>query len=257
MPRKRKHGNVMPRRSRGLRGKRMKRKNDAERRRRALRAFMAAHEISAAQWARDAGLKTPNSLYNFLNGLSDSLASKTLEALARAKGVTVDQLIGDSVAQSKRDIVTISVRGIVEAGRWGEAVELPPDERRVITLTESAHSKTGKTYGLVVRGTSMNRLFPPGTVLECIDLHDFHGELEAGNKVIVHRRDKHGHIEATCKEFQLTEGLAWLWPRSDDPAWQQPISMVWPPLAEDGSTAEGIESVEIKAVVLRSIRSEI
>ena len=83
---------------------------NAVRRRRALRDFMAKHDLKPAVWARKAGLKNPNSLYNFLGGRSNSLASKTLEVLARAVGVTVDDLIGDVLSPAR-------VRGVAEAGQ--------------------------------------------------------------------------------------------------------------------------------------------
>lgn len=252
-PKKAKRRKVMAR-SRGLKHK-MRRKNDAERRRRALRAFMVAHGLKPAAWSRQAGLKTPNSIYNFLSGRADSLASKTLELLARASGVTVDQLIGSSVTNPNRGIVTIKVTGSAEAGLWG-AADIPVANQRVFTMTASRQqSAVGKTYGLVVSGTSMNLLYPPGTILECLDLHDHEGELVNGNRVIVHRRNKERLLEVSCREFRLAGGLAWLWPRSDDPEWQTPLSLPWPP-STNGAGPQELEIV-IKAVVIRSIREEI
>ena len=73
----------------------MNKKEDAERRREALAEFMGRRGLKAASWAKLAGLKTPNTLYNFLNGHSNSLHFDTARALAEAAHVTVPELFGD------------------------------------------------------------------------------------------------------------------------------------------------------------------
>lgn len=75
----------------------MKRKQDAIRRRAAIQTFMAATGLRPASWARRAGI-SPNGIYNFLNGRSDSLSQRVLEALALAAGRPISQIIGESIA---------------------------------------------------------------------------------------------------------------------------------------------------------------
>lgn len=259
MPSRKDSGNVTAsRRKSGGGGRRMsKQKAAAERRRRSLREFMKSRDLKPAPWARRAGLPNANAIYNFLGGDSDSLSQKTLEALATAEGVEVAELTGDSLLTAQRGIVRLRVIGAVQAGRWVEAVEQSIEERLVISLVAAPISSPRKTYGLVVRGTSMNRLYPPGTILECIGLYDYDGDFRNGLKVIVHRRSREGLIEATCKELQVADGHAWLWPRSDDPEHQQPISVPWPPDPDRGTADDGAESITIEAVVIRSIRDEV
>lgn len=232
-------------------------KADAERRRRALRQFMAARGLEPAEWARRAGLTNANSIYNFLRGRAASLSQKTLEALASAEGVSVSELTGESLVTLRRGLTRLEVRGEVQAGAWKEAIELPPDERFVITLYSFDLPSGVKTYGLLVRGTSMDKIYPPGTVIEVVNLPDFWRELRNGDKVVVYRRNREGLIEATCKEFQKSDSTVWLWPRSNDPAYQQPFSFPWPPRADSEPRDDGVESVEIRAVVVRSIRPEV
>jgi transcriptional regulator with XRE-family HTH domain len=59
----------------------------------ALKRFMASRGIKPHPWAQQAGLRS-STLYNFLSGTSKSLSSDSLERLARAAGVTVDELLG-------------------------------------------------------------------------------------------------------------------------------------------------------------------
>ncbi len=75
----------------------MNRKHDANRRRAALRDFMSAMGLRPAPWAHRAGI-SPNGIYNFLKGRSDSLSQRVLEALSQAAGRPVSQIIGEAVA---------------------------------------------------------------------------------------------------------------------------------------------------------------
>lgn len=60
----------------------------------ALRRYMEAHHLKPGRWAKDAGV-SQNTLYNFLNGESDSLSQSTWEKLARHRGLTYSQLISE------------------------------------------------------------------------------------------------------------------------------------------------------------------
>lgn len=125
----------------------------------------------------------------------------------------------------------IYLRGYVQAGLWqpnweweGEAdtwqeVVIPrPDRLRGIDL-----------FALEVRGESMNRVFPPGTILICAGILDL-PDRKSGDPVIVRRWNDSGDIEMTCKELRLEDdGSAWLWPRSTRPEFQQPIQITAPP----------------------------
>jgi transcriptional regulator with XRE-family HTH domain len=61
----------------------------------ALKRFMAAKGLKPHPWALAAGLRS-STLYNFLSGTSKSLSSDSLERLAKAANVTVDELLGSA-----------------------------------------------------------------------------------------------------------------------------------------------------------------
>lgn len=87
-------------------------RDDAERRRMALRQFMKIHGLKVFPWARKAGV-SEGALRNFLNGKSSSLSTRTLDALARAAGVSVSTLLGETGHCATAPIVGYLDHGIV------------------------------------------------------------------------------------------------------------------------------------------------
>ncbi len=73
----------------------MDKARDADKRRQAFHDFMDAYGLKTAPWAKKAGV-SPSSIYNFLNGRSDSLSQRNLEALAGASGHPVSELTGET-----------------------------------------------------------------------------------------------------------------------------------------------------------------
>lgn len=232
---------------------------EAERRRRAFRTFMTVHQIEdVAGWARKAGLPNANAIYNFLAGRSRSLSRQTAEALTKViPGTTPEDLFNETLSFYNEGLFRAFIRGEVQAGTWKDNEEWPRTEWKPITLPRARLHRGTRSYFLVVRGTSMNLLYPDGTIIECVNLPDYEGALKDGDKVICVRRDRNGLYETTCKELRVRNGMAQLWPRSDDPAYQEVISLPWPPSADAPARADGIEEIAIKAVVIRSIRDEV
>lgn len=61
----------------------------------ALQSFMDARGLKPHPWAKAAGLRS-STLYNFIAGRSHSLTYDSLQRLAKAAGVSVDELLGGS-----------------------------------------------------------------------------------------------------------------------------------------------------------------
>lgn len=139
------------------------------------------------------------------------------------------------------------VKGEVAAGVWREAWEFAPDEWEVFTGRADISAPQRQRFGLRVRGESMNMIYPPGTILECVQFTD--QEIENGKRVIVKRTRDDGGVETTVKEFLTDgEGRVWLVPRSTNPAFQTPIRADEP--------SQGIAAIEILGIVVASIRPE-
>jgi transcriptional regulator with XRE-family HTH domain len=141
---------------------------------------------------------------------------------------------------------TIFVRGAVQAGVWVEALEWEPAEWMEVSAPIDPRLPKGtERFGLLLRGTSMNRIYPPGSILICARYYDLPRGPKTGDEVIVLRRSKQlGSFEATCKEYQLDDlGRHVLWPRSHDPEFQAPIIIPGGevPVASPTGSADGID----------------
>ena len=228
----------------------------ATQRRAAFKRVMEELDEKPASWAKSAGLPNANALYNFLNGRSDSLSTATLEALASCKNLTVSQVVGETAIRSRVNTADVEVRGEVQAGVWKEALELPLEDRfRITTVIEPAQYRQ-KAYGLRNCGNSMNEFYADGDILICVSIWDLDDAILHEDHVIVHRVDKNGLHEATCKEVRVDDsGRGWLVARSSDPEFQErAIPIPWP-YDPDQPAEDGTEAVQITAVVIGSHRS--
>ena len=142
----------------------------------------------------------------------------------------------------------IAIMGVVAAGLWREVMEYPQSEWNTFTGAANVNAPLSERFGLRVEGESMDLLYPPGTILECVR---YWGDYPVpnGRRVIVQRKRLDGKLETTVKEYlKDASGIEWLLPRSSNPAFQAPIRADQP--------GDGVESVEIIAVVVASTRYE-
>lgn len=164
--------------------------------------------------------------------------------LAAALGVEPGALIDRNVAVPVGP--QLFVKGEVAAGVWREAYELPRSEWQSFTGRADVTAALEHRFGLRVIGDSMNEVYPPGTIVECVSLF---GKAEAlpGKRVVVIRTNIDGECEATVKELVEQDGDLWLVPRSHNPA-HRPIRLC--------DEEPGIVETRIAAVVVASVRPE-
>lgn len=167
-----------------------------------------------------------------------------LLALARALDIEPGALIDPTIATPIGP--RLSIKGEVAAGVWKTAFELPEAEWQTFTGRADVTADLDYRFGLRVVGDSMNEIYPPGTILECVSLF---GRAEAlpGKRVVVIRTNDHGECEATVKELVEQEGDLWLVPRSHNPV-HRPIRL--------RDEEPGIVETRIAAVVVASVRPE-
>ena len=145
--------------------------------------------------------------------------------------------------------MTVPVVGALQAGAFIEAATWAPEQQFTIQVPTPKNWPGYTAEGFVVKGTSMNRLFPEDSVVFAIPTIANQLEPSNGDKVIVQRKDKEGLVEVTLKEFVIDRaGRRWLWPRSDDPEWQQPLLLV-PPQDEDEEAEAVVTGIVIGAYV--------
>lgn len=164
------------------------------------------------------------------------------ERYARFFRVTPEWLLYGRVgdAQSIELGPRLFVKGDVAAGVWKEAWEIDPDEWEVFTGRADVKAPLQKRFGLRVVGNSMDYVYPPGTILECLE---YAGDevIPSGKRVIAIRERVDGSVEATVKELVRDEhGVEWLVPRSSNPAYQ----------AVRGDRPDDPEIVKVKIVAL-------
>ena len=97
----------------------------------------------------------------------------------------------------------VKLLGAVEAGVFREAFELAVEDQ--LTLPVPGNLYGDNLFGLEVRGDSMDRKFPPGTVLLCEPFNDEHDQLPEDQYVIASRRHSHtDQVEVTVKRLVRT-----------------------------------------------------
>lgn len=135
----------------------------------------------------------------------------------------------------------VRIIGVVEAGVWREAFELPPEEQQTYPCPALPGYENVEVFGLQVKGPSMNKLYPDGSVVLCVRVPDV--EPRAGDIVVVSAK-RGDLLEATLKELRVDKkGKTSLWPQSTDPKYQKPI---YPEMV-------GAESVDVIGIVVAGI----
>jgi transcriptional regulator with XRE-family HTH domain len=169
---------------------------------------------------------------------------ESLDALARALGVRPGALIDGAALASLGP--TLFIKGEVAAGLWQPAAEWPESGWQTFTGRPDVTAQPDHRFGLIVRGDSMNLLYPAGTVIECVSVFG-RAEIVPGKRVVILRKNDREEYEATVKELVEQNGKLWAVPRSTNLA-HQPFRLE--------EKEPGILETRIVAVVVSSIRPE-
>ena len=143
---------------------------------------------------------------------------------------------------------TLYIVGNVAAGVWVEAWEIQPEDRTAFMGRPDVSAPADQRFGVMVAGESMNLIYPPGTILECVSAMA-NVTIASGKRVIVQRRRVSGEHEVTVKEYFVDDqGVEWLIPRSTHPAYQAPFRVDAP--------GDDITDIQIIGIVVASTRLE-
>jgi SOS-response transcriptional repressor LexA len=115
----------------------------------------------------------------------------------------------------------VRVIGVVEAGVWREAVELPSDDQEVFPMPAMVGYENIEVFALRVSGNSMNKIFPDGSIAFFVRVPD----AEPVHDDVVVVTCKRGSLyETTLKQLGRDKrGRAALFPRSTDPRYTDPV----------------------------------
>lgn len=190
-------------------------------------------------------------LRNIRNGASKSPGLDTVAKLARVLDTTPEWLafgVGEGGRMIARGVPRsfVPLIGEVAAGQWLEVDTLDaPAFDGATPAPADLRYPIEAQFGVVVRGTSINRAAQDGDVLVCVDPRRAACPVRENDVVIVERRRNGGHmIERTAKRYRTRGGAsAELWPDSTDPRWQKPLAL-------GVDEADETEIVEIIGVAL-------
>jgi SOS-response transcriptional repressor LexA len=186
--------------------------NRAERLR---QARVNAGYASAAEAAQRFGW-TPAAYRHHENG-TRGFGADQARKYGRAFKVKAGWLLGleninELPAASSDHVDQLEVNGSVAAGVWRESEHWNDDRRFVINLPSPVPGAT--RFGMLVEGHSMDLVYQPGTVLDCISVFSKDVQPKTGDHVIVERARVGGLRELTVKEYRVERGRHLLVPRS-------------------------------------------
>lgn len=171
-----------------------------------------------------------------------------LREIAVLGGIDVSTLLDGDIVSANRG-PALFIKGEVAAGVWKEALEWERDDWEPYQGGTHFEAPANARFGLRVTGESMNEVYPPGTILDCVaTIHADWREYHTGQRVIVIRKRWSGEVEGTVKELMLDGEKKWLLPKSRNPAFQTPILLNGPD--------DEIEETRIIAIVKGSYRPE-
>lgn len=178
----------------------------------------------------------------------NNIPSERLPELAEGYRCRVGDIFDDDNDLFIKPGPTLYVKGNVQAGVFVEVWQVDEDDWERYTGRADIASPSRERFGLRVVGDSMNALYNPGTILDCV-AYSGDSQIPNGKRVIVQRKYFGDGVETTVKEYQRdVDGIEWLVPRSHNPAFQAPFRCDQP--------GDNIEKIQIIAIVVASIQPE-
>ncbi len=149
-----------------------------------------------------------------------ALSSKKIDAYARCLGVETHRILAAPAGG------TVTVKALVQAGHFAESWEADESDWYEVELPETLKIMPFKVHAAEVRGPSMNRRYPEGSVVFFTDTVETGEDFVPGKRYIVERERADGLREATVKRLWRDEaGKLWLVPESDDPRFSESIPL--------------------------------
>lgn len=120
--------------------------------------------------------------------------------------------------------VGIPILGRVAVGVWLEQSFVDADDAEKVTYDRLPGDASPESlFAVTPEGDSMNLAFPDKSILICRHLYNGHGQVKAGDYVIVERH-AHDLRELTCKRLEIAEnGDYLLCSESSNPKYSDPI----------------------------------
>lgn len=225
-----------------------------------IQARLDATGKSANAASLEAGM-SKDAIRGIFRNEDSSPTVETLTKLAGALGTTPEWLafgVDDDIAKAQAataalaDAPNLPVIGEVAAGRWLEVddhVDVP--EFDPVPVRPDQRWRVEDQYGLVVRGSSLNRIAIDGDILACVDAVAARYKPAEDDLVIVEMRRNAGLLrQRTAKRYMKQGTHVELWPDSDDPRWQKPIIIPQGPTALESMIEDEDGRIEVSIIAL-------
>jgi transcriptional regulator with XRE-family HTH domain len=153
--------------------------------------------------------------YNKLENGKSKPSIERFQTVAQILGCDLKDLFGDPPKAWR----SVRVATTVEAGNWSEGLELEHD-RRVVAIPDRPEWRKLTLRAAIVRGDSMNRRYPDGSIIVFTDMIETNEPLRTDAAYVV-ERERHGEFERTCKVLiRRRDRTLWLLPDSNDPTFE-------------------------------------
>ena len=203
---------------------------DGERRRASFKRFMSKHGLKPAEWAKKADLPNANSIYNFLNGHSDSLSQRVLEGLIRVvPGTNIHDVIGGGPDRSgTANVPLLTVRATAEFGSWRCAYETNPGHGAELQIAIPPRLPVDEA--LKILDEHCNLVYPRNSYVCVQALLSLDRLLRDGDMVLVHAISAERQHEVTVRRVieRPSNKLALTFASKDVPSEPVPLEIPSP-----------------------------
>ena len=159
----------------------------------------------------------------FTREWAERLAS-SLSCTAAEIMLTTEELAGlGSALVSPLSGIRVYYWGEIKAGAPSNIMDAPPEPDKWVEDQEDSRFPGVERFALEVIGNSMDLIAPSGSTVICVKIIDIGRQPTSGEIVVVLNRAPEGYMEATLKEYVEKDGEGYLWPRSSNPDFQQPL----------------------------------
>lgn len=192
--------------------------------------------------------KNPDLLRDILSrGRDKQLTVETVTGLAQVLEQPISRYVADLPDAGGK--TRIKVIGQVQAGTWNERPEWSPEDQYEVEVDPP--TLPGERFALEMVGHSMDKLIPPGSILECIRVFGPGGPTPEDGDIVIARRTRNDVTETTCKRLEIRpDGTQVLYGDSYRSEFNEPIFAGKP-----GENSTTDDEVVIIALVDRATRS--
>lgn len=175
------------------------------------------------------------------------LSADTVIGLATAMGKDPAEYNMGTVAGGAPEKERIFVIGRVQAGSWAEFPEWGEGDRYEVEVDPSP-LPGAERFALEMIGHSMDRVIPPGSIVECLRVFGSGGPIPRDGDIVVVQRVQGALTETTCKRLEIKpDGGFVLHCESYRDEFQGPVFMGKPDLDDYSDNGTRIVGIVYKA----------